>query len=180
MENILVGVAAVLSIFVMSVATIEPAMAAPAQQLTQAQVSDRVALESLLATYLYNLDHGHTEELAALFTDDGVLDVGGGPYVGREAIATYYAARSTTRRTRHVSTNFFLVFDDADHAHATHTLTYYMGEGPGPHPATPNGVADYQEQFAKGTDGIWRFAYRKPTPVFGAGPAPTASPPAAH
>lgn len=156
------------------------ALAAPASAKSDAtaRLLDRVALEDLLARYLYQLDHGQTANLADLFVQQGVLDVGSnGPITGREAIRAYYAARPTTRITRHVSTNLYLTFDDANHAHAVHTLTYYMGEGAGPFAAAPAGVADYAEKFERGADGQWRFVYRKPTPVFGTGSGPK---PSAH
>lgn len=142
-----------------------------------ARLLDRVAIEDLIATYLYRLDHGEAVTLAELFTEDGVLDVAAtGPLTGREAIRAYYAKRSTTRTTRHVSTNLYIIFDDATHARAVHTLTYYAAEGMPPlPPMAPAGVADYAETLVKGADGKWRFKHRKPTPIFGFGGAPPAT-----
>lgn len=143
----------------------------------EARLFNRIAIEDLIATYLFRLDHGQAVLLAELFTEDGVLDVGAlGPQKGREAIRAYYAKRSTTRTTRHVSTNLYIVFDDANHAHAVHTLTYYAAEGVPPLPAmAPAGVADYAETLVKGADGQWRFQHRKPTPIFGYGGTPPAT-----
>jgi uncharacterized protein (TIGR02246 family) len=160
----------------LTTASISVASAGHAKPTTsQPHLLDRVAIEDLIATYLYRLDHGQANTLADLFTDDGVLDVGGlGPQKGRDAIKAYYAKRSTTRTTRHVSTNLYVVFDDASHARAVHTLTYYAAEGAPPLPAAaPSGVADYAEKLTRGADGRWRFQHRKPTPIFGfGGPAP--------
>ena len=134
----------------------------------QAHLLDRVAIEDLIATYLYRLDHGGTASLADLFTADGVFETISGQKRGRAAISAYYAKRSITRTTRHVSTNRYIVFDDDTHAHGVYTLTYYMAEGTPPFPASaPAGIADYAEKFERGEDGKWRFSYRKATPVFG-------------
>jgi uncharacterized protein (TIGR02246 family) len=139
-----------------------------------AQLLERVAIEDLIATYLYRLDHGEAVTLAELFTEDGVLDVAAtGPLTGKQAIRAYYARRSTTRTTRHVSTNLHIIFDDATHVRAVHTLTYYAAEGMPPLPSmAPAGVADYAETLVKGADGKWRFKHRQPTPVFGFGGTP--------
>jgi SnoaL-like domain len=163
----------------MTTSTIARPVAKPAAS-AQAHLLDRVAIEDLLATYLYRLDHGQTEKLAELFADDGVMDVENvGPLKGHAAIAGYYEKRSKSRTTRHVMTNLYIEFDDATHAHTTHTLTYFAGEGAGPFPATPSGVADYSNIVVRGSDGKWRIQYRKPTPIFGfrpGQPAPAAQP----
>lgn len=165
------GIAA--SGLVLALAT-PPAIAHPAA--SSAELSDRVAIEDVLATYLYRLDHGQTDHLAELFADDGVMDVENvGPVKGHAAIADYYSKRSKTRITRHVMTNLYVDFDDADHAHTTHTLIYFMGEGAGPFPAAPGGVADYANSFMR-KNGKWLIVYRRPTPIFGFRPAAPATP----
>lgn len=154
------------------------AMTAPPAEARQssrdARLLDRLAIEDLIATYLYRLDHGEAITLADLFTEDGVLDMAAtAPLTGWDAIRAYYAKRSTTRTTRHVSTNLYIVFDDATHARAVHTVTYYAAEGMPPlPPMAPAGVADYTETLVKGADGKWRFKQRKPTPIFGFGGTP--------
>jgi SnoaL-like domain len=118
--------------------------------------------------------------LAPRRADDGVMDVENvGPLKGHAAIAGYYEKRSKSRTTRHVMTNLYIEFDDATHARTTHTLTYFAGEGAGPFPATPSGVADYSNIVVRGSDGKWRIQYRKPTPIFGfrpGQPTPAAQP----
>lgn len=129
----------------------------------------QIAIERLIAEYTYLLDHGATERLHEFFTEDGTLEVGSsGCIMGRDAIRAFYAKRSTTRTTRHLSSNLRLTFIDADHARGVRGLTYYAAEGPPPHPASaPFGMSDYEEVFVRGADGAWRFAARKPTPIFG-------------
>jgi uncharacterized protein (TIGR02246 family) len=52
------------------------------------ELSAREAIRDLLARYTWAGDRGRSAELAACFTDDGVLDVGehGGRWVGRATI----------------------------------------------------------------------------------------------
>jgi ketosteroid isomerase-like protein len=142
--------------------------AAPAPSGAAAMLLDRVAIDSVIDTYFYNLDHGHTDKLSALYTDDGIMAVEGqGDIKGHAAIDEYYSHRAADHITRHVVTNLYIEFIDANHAHAIHTLTYYLGQGAGPFPATPTGVADYVEDLRREANGQWRFTYRKPTPIFG-------------
>lgn len=146
-------------------------------QLTNRQIRDRVAIEALGIEYFYLLDHGQAEKLADLFTEDGVQDQSDGkPKVGRQAIRDYYAARSKTQITRHVSTNLRLVFTARDRVEGTRTFTRYAGEGPATPPAVPT-VAEYQEVYVRGSDHRWRFALRKVTSLFGAAPANTTTSP---
>lgn len=52
-------------------------------------ISDQVDLELLLSRYTGLGDSGRVDEFAALFTGDGVLDVGGRQFVGPAAIADF-------------------------------------------------------------------------------------------
>jgi uncharacterized protein (TIGR02246 family) len=169
-----IGIAA--TAIALSMASIaSPAIARPASN-AQIRLLDRVAIEDVLSTYLYRLDHGQTDKLAELFADDGVMDVENvGALKGQAAIAAYYEKRSKTRISRHVITNLYVEFVDATHARTVHTLTYFAGEGAGPLPATPSGVADYANTMVRGRDGVWRIEYRKPTPIFGFRPAAPAA-----
>lgn len=136
--------------------------------LTNDQLLTRVAIEALCVEYFYLLDHGRAVELADLFTENGVQDFGGERrLVGRDPIREYYAERSKTRITRHITTNLRLVYESADRVRGLRAFTHYAGEaseGELP-PAIPS-VAEYEEVFERGSDGIWRFAYRKPISVF--------------
>ncbi len=124
----------------------------------------RAQIEALTTEYYYRIDHGNAESVAELFTPDGVFKPGGsGPYVGREAIRAYYAARSKTIVTRHVSTNLRLTYIDPDHVDGLRVITYFRGdpaEGPPPYHTTP-GLMEYHESFVRGHDGQWRFASRR-------------------
>lgn len=141
------------------------------------ETADRVAIEQLVIEYAYLLDNGRANELAALFTPDGVLDIHnlGLRAVGREAIAEYYARRAAApRTTRHISTNLRLVFETPERASGTRLILYYRGDGPTPpFPAKPGSVGEYVEVFQRGADGRWRFASRKSRLLFtGSKPEP--------
>jgi uncharacterized protein (TIGR02246 family) len=134
--------------------------------LTTEQLLTRVAIDALCVEYFYLLDHGQAEKLADLFTENGVQDFGGGKQLtGRDAIRKYYAARSKTTITRHVTTNLRLIYENSNRVSGIRTFTHYSGEGPGEPPAIPS-VAEYEEIFERGADGQWRFVYRKPISLF--------------
>jgi hypothetical protein len=140
---------------------------------TPERLATRAQIEALSLEYYYRLDHGEADRVPELFTQDGTLQMSDdAPIVGRKAIEAFYAARSKTRRTRHVSTNLRLTYVDANHVEAVREITYYAGEtanNRGPYPAEP-AIAEYAEKLVRGEDGRWRYAWRKATPVFGARP----------
>lgn len=155
-----------LTIFALLLAS--PSLLAAQTASTAAQgrdeTADRVAIEQLVTEFSYLLDHGRANELAALFTPDGVFDNPNQKLhaVGREAIAAYYAKRAADpRTTRHISTNLRIVFEGPDRASGTRTILYYRGDGGGPpFPARPGSVGEYTETYQRGGDGRWRFASR--------------------
>lgn len=147
-------------------------VAAPA--LARDETADRVAIEQLTVEYGYLLDHGRADELAALFTPDGVFENPNQKMraVGREAIAAFYARRAAEpRTTRHVSTNLRIIFETPDRATGTRLITYYRGDGvEPPFPAKPGSVGEYSEIYERDADGRWRFAFRRQAIIFsGAG-----------
>lgn len=151
--------------FALLIAAAAPNAFAQKAQLTQTQALDRVAIEDLLVTYYYFLDHAQSDKIAELYVENGVFHLGSvGEMKGRQAISDYYAKRPTTRVTRHVLTNLRVEFKDADRAETLHTLTYYVGEGPGRHPASPTNVQDYTNTVVRGADGRWLIERRQPKP----------------
>jgi hypothetical protein len=131
--------------------------------------ADRVAIDRLVVEYSYLLDHGRANELAMLFTSNGVFENPnlGLRAVGRGAIAAYYAKRAAEpRTTRHITTNLRLVFETPDRASGTRTILYYRGDGIGPtFPAKPGAVGEYTEVFQR-EGGKWRFASRVNSLIF--------------
>jgi len=134
--------------------------------LTTEQLLIRVAIEALCIEYFYLIDHGQAEKIADLFTENGVQDYGDGrKFVGRDAIRKNFAARSKTIITRHITTNLRLVYESSNRVTGIRTFTHYSGEGAELPPAIPS-VAEYEEIFERGSDGQWRFAYRKAISIF--------------
>ena len=126
------------------------------------RLEEIAAIKQLKQVYARTLDRfAPGEEFAALFTEDGILDIGPmGYYQGRAAIAEFFnGARKTF--------SFFLHYTDAPiidvaPSGTEATGTWYMWE-----PATRNGQAvwiaiTYDERYRKVDDG-WRFAYSKST-----------------
>lgn len=156
---------ALVTCILLSIAAFAPGVSAQQVRLTQAQALDRVAIEDLLATYYHFLDNAQSEKLSGLFIENGVFHLGSvGEMKGRQAIADYYAKRPKTRVTRHVMTNLLVDFKSADRAETLHTLTYFVGEGPGRHPASPTNVQDYANTVVRGADGRWLIEHRRPKP----------------
>lgn len=120
----------------------------------------REGLRDLVARYAHAADKGRFDELAALFTDSGVLDIGGGRVMrGREAIRTFLnqqktdvAAKTGATLVRHHVTNLRLDVDDARTARG---VAYFLV-------VTDRGVdhwGQYRDRYLLDAD-RWRFAER--------------------
>lgn len=135
---------------------------------TPDRVAIRAQIEALSTEYYYRVDHDDAEGVVELFTPDAVMEIAGQRLVGRDAIRDYYAKRSKSWVTRHITTNLRITYVDADHVEVVRTFTHYQGDradGPGPYPANPS-VAEYRERVERGTDGVWRYAHRASTALF--------------
>jgi hypothetical protein len=139
---------------------------ADAQRMAQRMA--RLDIDALNIEFTYQLDGGHPELLADFFTEDASLGIAGGERaVGRAEIAKRYAARPAGRTTRHVTSNLRLTFESQTRVAGTRTLTYYAADGNQSKAGSPMGVADYSEVYECDPDGVWRYASRTVTPVFG-------------
>ena len=137
----------------------------------QDQLLARVAIESLIAEFAYLIDHGQTEEVAGLFTEDGWYGrEGGARSVGRDAIRKSYAGRAARgeRTARHIFTNLRLTVQSADAAEGVCILLLFAADGAPPFPAEPMLVQDYTDTYRK-VDGRWLFASRETRTLFQAG-----------
>tara|TARA_R110002124_G_scaffold75976_5_gene203642 strand:+ start:180 stop:602 length:423 start_codon:yes stop_codon:yes gene_type:complete len=115
----------------------------------------RDAIRDLLARYTYNGDRGRVAELAACFTEDGVLEYPGANPIGPEAIAA--SLSSGTRNpelkfVRHHITNP-MIDVDGDTATARSYFTVHSNIGPD-HSGT------YDDRIVLTIDG-WRLAHRR-------------------
>jgi ketosteroid isomerase-like protein len=128
----------------------------------------RSEIEALIAEFAYRIDHGLSETVAELFTQDGWYGrANGQKTVGREAIRAAYAERAARgeRTARHIFTNLRLTIDSAEAAHGTTILLLFAGDGPPLLPARPMLVQDYADEYRR-EDGVWRFAARATNRLF--------------
>lgn len=109
----------------------------------------------LIALYANLNDEARWEDIAALYTDDGLMTrptAPDAPIVGRAAILAAFQARPP-RKTRHVCSN--VVIDVEDHASARGTSAMVL--------FTEGGVplaGSFHDRFVLTADG-WRFAERR-------------------
>jgi uncharacterized protein (TIGR02246 family) len=112
-----------------------------------------------------HVDAGEPAELAALFTEDAVLQrPQGPPLLGREAIQQAYAARSPQRLTRHLVASTLVEVQSAQAARARSVVLLWAGSladdaGPQGRPAQPQVLGEFDDRFARTAAG-WRIARR--------------------
>ena len=122
--------------------------------------------ERLVTAYCHFVDHNEAEQIAGLFTEDGVWKSADGALEGREQIRKAMAERqaNAARMSRHVCNNFMIDIVDEDHAEGTVYLTLYRHDGKEGRPLSPlEGpmmVGEYQDRFVRTSAG-WRFAHRE-------------------
>jgi uncharacterized protein (TIGR02246 family) len=125
--------------------------------------SDVLAIQRLLSDFAWHADLGEADLLSSLFTEDGVLHVGGKDLCGRQEIADDSRRRFLTagRKTRHVWSNLRVEGEGQDTARATLVQLTYEQTGAGD--KTEVRVNDMADVLRKGADGKWRFARRTVT-----------------
>ena len=128
---------------------------------------ERALIENLQARYLFALDFKDHDLYVTTFTPDGILDVGNGAVVGREAIK---AAVANMPGGRHHITNLVLRIDgDRATGRAAWMHTGKNAEGR----MMIGGFGHYEDDFVK-VDGEWLFARRR---IYNEGRAEWAAPP---
>lgn len=135
----------------------------------QLDPADRHAVEQLVHDHAWLIDHGHADQVARLYTADAHM-VGFGPDKAGHAAITEWAdqrAAMTQRRSRHVQSNIRLHLVAPDRVVGTMVLTLYRHDGAGPASAAALLIADCDDAYQRGTDGLWRFAERRLTVIFG-------------
>ena len=123
----------------------------------------RLDIEALNARFAYLIDHGQSDQVADLFTTDGVYQFkDGNRSAGREAIRHAYELRADAgpRTARHIFTNLHLKFASEDKASGTCILLLFANDGTPPQPARPLLVADYDDEYERDETGIWRYRSR--------------------
>jgi len=125
---------------------------------------ERRAIEAdcarLIALYANLNDAARWDELAALYTEQGVMTrptAPDAPIVGRDAILAAFRSRPP-RTTRHVCSNVVIDVDSADEARGTSAMLLFTGA---PAPL----VGSFHDRFVRTPEG-WRFAARHGTLLF--------------
>lgn len=129
----------------------------------------RSEIEGLIAEFAWRIDHVSGEGVEDLFTPDGVYAVNDWAAEGRDEIARFYERRRARgeRTSRHVYTNLRLHTASEERAEGTCVLTLHAADGTPPLPLSPLMVADYDDIYVRGHDGVWRFARRSARLLFG-------------
>src|SRR5262245_6623843 len=115
--------------------------------------------EQLMIAYARGIDFRDYDNVASLFTEDGVLDIGN-PLEGRAAIQAALSRRPYELRSRHVLTNLFVDVVSDDFARGICYLTLYRHAGPeslerGPIEfERPAAVGHYQDRFVRTAEGF--------------------------
>lgn len=120
------------------------------------------ACERLIHLYALHADHHQHDEMANLFADDGSLDRGDGPVVGREAIRCALNRRRPDSIVRHVCSNVIIEVRGERTASATSVMTLYRTFGSAVPPqklAPAEMIVDYRDRFVLAANG-WRIQER--------------------
>lgn len=126
----------------------------------------REAIEDVIIRYAWAYDEQEVEEAAALFTEDGTLEVsapGVAPAVGRAAIAAFLGAARAGRaargeQPRHLVDNVRIVATDEDGAEVVSYMTLVLTHADGR--ATVDCAGTYADRFVR-EDGRWRIRSRR-------------------
>jgi uncharacterized protein (TIGR02246 family) len=120
-------------------------------------MSDKDAIRELLAEYCFALDADRFEDMAALFTPDGVWETAFGTGTGRTGIVAQARSIATGPRPRrvHLTTNIVIQLDgDTATARSNWTLVQNSAGGP-----TIGSGGAYSDRLVK-VDGRWFFKHR--------------------
>jgi hypothetical protein len=129
--------------------------------------STRLAIEAeltqLISRFSHYIDSGRYQELALLFTEDGIFDRVGQVLNGRDAILEAMRNRHSFL-TRHMVSNVLFTHIDAQEARATMYVANFVGHGGKaqlpvgfalPEPA----ILEFDDTYRRTADG-WRIAHR--------------------
>jgi ketosteroid isomerase-like protein len=133
----------------------------PAQSADIAAACERVTLD-----YAKCADGAEFDALAALFAEDGVMELFGATHTGRAAIRESFAAGGGGNIiTVHSNTNFRVDVINDSEAKSTAYVTVFVGDKTAPSTMIePFLVGIYNDSFRKTADG-WKFAKRSFTPL---------------
>jgi 3-phenylpropionate/cinnamic acid dioxygenase small subunit len=121
-------------------------------------MSDKDEIRELLARYCFALDEERFEDMAALFTMDGVWETAFGTGNGRDGIVTQARSISQPNRPRrvHLTTNIVIDLNGDIASVRSNWLLFQNGET-GPEIGSGGG---YYDQVVK-IGGQWLFRHRR-------------------
>jgi 3-phenylpropionate/cinnamic acid dioxygenase small subunit len=124
------------------------------------EIGARVAIQATLSRYTRHVDAGRADELAGLFAEDAVYDMGGGVVAhGRAAIVpkveelkTMFATAEGFGRIRHHTSSVSIEVESPSRARATSYFCAFAAAG-------PDHWGTYRDVLVR-EDDAWRFASR--------------------
>jgi len=139
---------------------------------TPGRLGDLIALHELRARYTHRYDSGDLEGFIALFTDDGVLQLGPAGFArGHDELRTALAGpMQTASFACHFTSDEITDFTGDDTAHGTSRFAVHYGRSP-----DIQGAGTYHDEYRRTPDG-WRFTSRTIS-FFYMGPRAVAWPP---
>ena len=126
------------------------------------------ACEALMTRYTHLVDFGPGEEVADLFTSDGVWTSGDESYRGRDELRAFFGRDRSHTTSRHVMSNALVTVHDDGTADGLCYFTLYrdLGRDTGSRPRVPDLdgqpviLGQYRDRFVRTDDG-WRIAHRQ-------------------
>jgi hypothetical protein len=138
-----------------------------AASLTPAQDAEiKAACERVALDYCFYSDAARTEDLAALFAEDGEFHLFGQVHVGPAGVAKGLGGRPASVVTVHAVSNHRIDVVSESEATSTAYVTVWVGDTSAPAPAaiSPFLVGIYHDRYRRTAAG-WRFARRAFEPL---------------
>lgn len=127
-------------------------------------------LHSLEVRHWYDVNHNDGKTAHELYTEQGVLAVGGKQHRGSRAIREFYESRAKrgVRTARHLVTNFQILAGDGDlYMKAMGIISLYAGDKLPMLDSKPAVLmADLFNEYVCESDGVWRYRLHILRPIF--------------
>jgi 3-phenylpropionate/cinnamic acid dioxygenase small subunit len=121
-------------------------------------MSEKDEIRELLSRYCFALDEERFDDMAALFTEDGVWETAFGTGTGRAGIAAQARSITTPNRPRRVHLTTNIVIDlNGDTAQVRSNWLLFQNTGSTPDIGSGGG---YYDTVVK-VGGQWRFRHRR-------------------
>ena len=135
------------------------------------------AIQRLQSAYWARVDFLDPAPAEALFTEDGLFELGALTLRGRGELGPFFRKRqeagaASGRITRHLAANLRLRRVDDLRVAASSTVMVMTGYGELPIAAATPSVGDFEDVCLPGPEGFWLFEHRKAVSVFAGPDAP--------